>query len=249
MLSDMTRRSSGSRRRSWGRPKPGSFPVINIAGFSKLGSAGDTLNFSDTWAIGETLAETMRAHTVKLGSDARLMLNNQSNPSGFATFWFALNETRANPGRIIDSGRWSGFLAAGLSEHDVTSLGEGPARECVAGCSKTPKGDLPSTNLPTPSLSNRNTIVTGSARLLLRRVQSEPDRQRQAEEAAALKLQAGVQQLFPDPDQYEPRAQNPQAAPDERVRMVAMMKRQRALHEVIARITGIHPQHQIRVGA
>ncbi len=74
-----------------------SFPVINIAGFSGLGRAGDTLNFSDTWAVGETVSKIIGAHSVKFGGDARLMLNNQSNPSGFATFSFEVNETRADP--------------------------------------------------------------------------------------------------------------------------------------------------------
>ncbi len=74
-----------------------SFPVINIAGFSALGRAGDTLNFSDTWAVGESLSKIVGAHTLKFGGEARDMFNNQSNPAGFATFSFALNETRANP--------------------------------------------------------------------------------------------------------------------------------------------------------
>jgi TonB dependent receptor-like, beta-barrel len=74
-----------------------SFPVINIAGFSGVGRAGDTLNFSDTWSVGESVMKIMGAHTVKFGGDARTMFNNQSNPAGFGTFNFAVNETRANP--------------------------------------------------------------------------------------------------------------------------------------------------------
>ena len=74
-----------------------SFPVINIGGFSALGRAGDTLNFSDTWSVGESLTKIIGAHTVKFGGDARTMFNNQANPAGFATFNFAVNETRANP--------------------------------------------------------------------------------------------------------------------------------------------------------
>ena len=65
--------------------------------FSALGRAGDTLNLSDTWAVGESLSKMAGKHTVTFGGEARLMLNNQSNPSGLATFSFALNETRANP--------------------------------------------------------------------------------------------------------------------------------------------------------
>jgi hypothetical protein len=74
-----------------------SFPVINIGGYSPLGRAGDTLNFSDTWAAGESLMKIMGAHTIKFGGDARNMFNNQSNPPGFATFNFNVNETRSNP--------------------------------------------------------------------------------------------------------------------------------------------------------
>ncbi|MBI4906957.1 MAG: TonB-dependent receptor [Acidobacteria bacterium] len=74
-----------------------SFPVVNIGGFSALGRAGDTLNFSDTWSIGESLTKVKGNHNVKIGGDARTMFNNQSNPAGFATFSFAVNETRANP--------------------------------------------------------------------------------------------------------------------------------------------------------
>jgi len=74
-----------------------SFPVINIGGFSVLGRAGDTLNFSDTWSVGEGLTRIIGEHTLKIGGDARTMFNNQSNPAGFATFSFAVNETRANP--------------------------------------------------------------------------------------------------------------------------------------------------------
>ena len=80
-----------------GQVQAKSFPVINIGGFSPLGRAGDTLNFSDTWSVGESLSKAVGAHTIKFGGDARVMFNNQSNPSGFATFNFALNETRANP--------------------------------------------------------------------------------------------------------------------------------------------------------
>jgi hypothetical protein len=45
-----------------------SFPVVNIAGFSSLGRAGDTLNFSDTWSIGESLSKVMGQHTLKFGA-------------------------------------------------------------------------------------------------------------------------------------------------------------------------------------
>jgi hypothetical protein len=74
-----------------------SFPVINIGGFSGLGRAGDTLNFSDTWSVGESVSKIIGAHTVKFGGDARDMFNNQSNPAGFATFNFSVNDTRSNP--------------------------------------------------------------------------------------------------------------------------------------------------------
>ena len=74
-----------------------SFPVVNIGGFSSLGRAGDTLNFSDTWSVGGSLSKVIGQHTLKFGGDARNMFNNQANPSGFGTFNFAVNETRANP--------------------------------------------------------------------------------------------------------------------------------------------------------
>jgi hypothetical protein len=74
-----------------------SFPVVNIDGFSALGRAGDTLNFSDTWSAGESLTKIVGAHTLKFGGEARTMFNNQANPSGFATFNFTVNGTRANP--------------------------------------------------------------------------------------------------------------------------------------------------------
>ena len=80
-----------------GQAQAKSFPVINIGGFSSLGRAGDTLNFSDTWSVGESLSKVVGKHTVKFGGDARTMFNNQANPSGFATFNFLVNETRANP--------------------------------------------------------------------------------------------------------------------------------------------------------
>jgi hypothetical protein len=66
--------------------------VVNIAGFSALGRAGDTLNFSDTWSVGESLTKIIGEHTIKFGGDARTMYNNQSNPAGFATFNFAVNK-------------------------------------------------------------------------------------------------------------------------------------------------------------
>ena len=74
-----------------------SFPVVNIGGFSSLGRAGDTLNFSDTWSVGGSLIKVVGEHTMKVGGDARTMFNNQANPSGFGTFNFAVTETRANP--------------------------------------------------------------------------------------------------------------------------------------------------------
>ncbi len=77
-----------------------SFPAISIGGYTAIGptrAGGNILNFSDTWAIGETLSKIKGNHNLRFGGDARLMLNNQSSP--MPTFSVGTNAafTQANP--------------------------------------------------------------------------------------------------------------------------------------------------------
>jgi hypothetical protein len=78
-----------------------SFPSISFgSGFSQIGgwySGGNILNFSDTWSVGETLSKVIGEHSLKFGGEARLMLNNQSSLTGFASISFSPGFTQANP--------------------------------------------------------------------------------------------------------------------------------------------------------
>ncbi len=75
-----------------------SFPSMAIAGYTTLGpTRNDTLNFSDNWTIGETLAKVMGAHSVKFGGEGRLMLNNQSTPPPTFSLSSSAGFTQANP--------------------------------------------------------------------------------------------------------------------------------------------------------
>ncbi|MCX5769059.1 MAG: TonB-dependent receptor, partial [Candidatus Hydrogenedentes bacterium] len=77
-----------------------SFPAIQIGGYTDIGptrSGGNILNFSDTWAIGETLSKIVGDHTLRFGADARLMLNNQSSPVPTFSLSTSVAFTRADP--------------------------------------------------------------------------------------------------------------------------------------------------------
>jgi hypothetical protein len=77
-----------------------SFPAIQIGGYTDIGptrSGGNILNFSDTWAIGETLSKVKGDHTLRFGGDARLMLNNQSAPVPSFSMSTSAAFTRENP--------------------------------------------------------------------------------------------------------------------------------------------------------
>jgi hypothetical protein len=77
-----------------------SFPGIQIGGYTDIGptrSGGNILNFSDTWAIGETMSKTVGDHSLRFGGDARLMLNNQSSPVPTFSLSTSAAFTRADP--------------------------------------------------------------------------------------------------------------------------------------------------------
>lgn len=77
-----------------------SFPAIQIGGYTDIGptrSGGNIRNFSSTWAIGETVSKVVGDHTVRLGADARLMLNNQSAPVPTFSMTTSAAFTRADP--------------------------------------------------------------------------------------------------------------------------------------------------------
>ncbi len=77
-----------------------SFPAIKIGGYTDIGptrSGGNIRNFSDTWAVGETLSKIKGDHTLRFGGDARLMLNNQSSPVPTFTLSTTAAFTQANP--------------------------------------------------------------------------------------------------------------------------------------------------------
>ncbi len=77
-----------------------SFPAIKIGGYTDIGptrSGGNIRNFSDTWAVGETVSKITGDHTLRFGGDARLMLNNQSSPVPTFTLSTTAAFTQANP--------------------------------------------------------------------------------------------------------------------------------------------------------
>ncbi len=77
-----------------------SFPALQIGGYTDIGPTranGNILNFSDTWAIGETVSKIVGDHALRFGGDARLMLNNQSSPMPTFSLTTSAAFTRADP--------------------------------------------------------------------------------------------------------------------------------------------------------
>ncbi|MPY87088.1 MAG: TonB-dependent receptor plug domain-containing protein [Luteitalea sp.] len=78
-------------------PRP-TFPRVEIEDYSEFGWAGSVFTQSDTWSWSETLSKTAGEHSLKLGGELRVMLNDQQNPtSSFGTFEFSRGFTQAHP--------------------------------------------------------------------------------------------------------------------------------------------------------
>jgi hypothetical protein len=95
------------------------FPAITFSGggYAPQGgtaccSGGRTLNFSDTWSVGETLTKVIKRHTFKFGGEGRDMFNNQFTALPFGNFAFSSTFTQANP--LVSSASSGDALASFL---------------------------------------------------------------------------------------------------------------------------------------
>ncbi len=82
-----------------------SFPSIGLTGYTGFGPSrniGDEFNVSGTWSWEELLNKQWRRHSIKIGSDVWIMLNNQQEPSSsfgsisFNNSWTQQNALTAN---------------------------------------------------------------------------------------------------------------------------------------------------------
>jgi len=74
------------------------FPRINYTDYSAFGNTGSQFTFSDTWSWSETVNHIIGGHSLKYGGEARVMFNNQQNPtSSFGNFDFNKGYTQRDP--------------------------------------------------------------------------------------------------------------------------------------------------------
>ena len=78
-----------------------SFPQINYDGYSAFGSGGGSgasqFTVSDTWSWAEVLNKTTGNHSIKVGGELRVLVNDQQNPtSSFGVFNFTRGFTQRN---------------------------------------------------------------------------------------------------------------------------------------------------------
>ncbi len=77
-----------------------SFPSVSMTGFTGFGpgrNIGNEHNTSGTWSWSEVLSKTVRSHSLKLGGEFWVMLNNQTEPSSsFGTLSFTNAWTQQN---------------------------------------------------------------------------------------------------------------------------------------------------------
>jgi hypothetical protein len=73
------------------------FPQIIVANYFTLGGAAGTLNFSNNFALGDTLTKTLGKHTLKFGGEFRNLMNNQSSPPASFNINATAAFTQANP--------------------------------------------------------------------------------------------------------------------------------------------------------
>ncbi len=73
------------------------FPQIAVANYFTLGGGNNTLNYSNNFALGDTLTKTWGKHTFKFGGEFRDLLNNQSSPPASFTINANAGLTQANP--------------------------------------------------------------------------------------------------------------------------------------------------------
>jgi hypothetical protein len=73
------------------------FPQISVSNYFTLGGGNSTLNFSNNFVVGDTLAKTVGTHTLKFGAEFRNLMNNQSSPPAAFTVSASAGFTQANP--------------------------------------------------------------------------------------------------------------------------------------------------------
>jgi hypothetical protein len=73
------------------------FPSIAPAGYTTLGLNGGVLNFSNTYAAGETLSKVLKDHTVKFGAEMRALRTDVTNPAEAGAFNTNQSFTQTNP--------------------------------------------------------------------------------------------------------------------------------------------------------
>jgi carboxypeptidase family protein/TonB-dependent receptor-like protein len=79
------------------------FPRVQLENYTTFGSvfvgeSGSIFTTSDTWSWAETLSKVAGSHSLKMGSEFRVLVNDQENPtSSFGVLNFTRSFTGANP--------------------------------------------------------------------------------------------------------------------------------------------------------
>lgn len=82
-------------------PDPLYFPTIALTDYSTFGagrSSGNQTTFSEIWSASETVNKTVASHSIKLGGEFRVNIENQNSPaSNFGSFSTTRAFTQKNP--------------------------------------------------------------------------------------------------------------------------------------------------------
>jgi len=100
------------------KPQTNTFPQISLGNFSGIGNSRQSMdNFSHTWSFGDTMNKVMGSHSLKWGTEFRLMLNNLGPVNASATLSSSAGFTQANPlvGNSASGDGLASFLLGYLS--------------------------------------------------------------------------------------------------------------------------------------
>jgi hypothetical protein len=73
------------------------FPAVGLDYYTTLGRNGSSLDFANTYSLGETLSKVYKSHNLKFGGEVRTTRDNILNPTSMGTFNFNKSFTQANP--------------------------------------------------------------------------------------------------------------------------------------------------------
>src|SRR5207249_3836729 len=73
-------------------------PQVSMTDYTTFGNTGSQFTYSDTHSWSETVNKVLGVHSVKFGTEFRVMRNNQQNPtSSFGQFAFSKVFTQRDP--------------------------------------------------------------------------------------------------------------------------------------------------------